>query len=412
MAARSCPFCAEEIAEEATRCEHCGSVLTTTAPEIPVQSVPTAEHTSTPLSSQLDGDTPPPRRGWVPGFRTNVWWKKVLAVWGYLMGSLMILMPLFSSENGLRDKITDAFMFSVLILPIFVVTTDFLEARTRLLGKKANSKGMRAMANIGVIFLSFILMGLLNGVHSPEYQARAATAQQEDAKVEEAKKREDTQRNEIARFEAEKKREQKRTDKARAKQERQRVATVEQDTGDQQQTETEAAKADDQQPEQTKNADKTEDRVAAANARQQEKRQHEAEKQATRDQKRQEREQRSAARHEHVAEIKSHTREAINNELHPLEMVDAHVETDEFGIRHIVGTVHNRSRFPYEVVQIEFNIYDVNHTQVKSAFSNVTGLEANGTWKFDAVVLTDVDPIYCKKSDLWGKKKLPGFLGL
>jgi len=59
------------------------------------------------------------------------------------------------------------------------------------------------------------------------------------------------------------------------------------------------------------------------------------------------------------------------------------------GLRYIVGSVRNQSAKQYKYVQVQFTLYDKDGAQVGSALANVTNLEANGLWKFKAIVLED-----------------------
>ena len=59
------------------------------------------------------------------------------------------------------------------------------------------------------------------------------------------------------------------------------------------------------------------------------------------------------------------------------------------GLRYIVGSVRNQSAKRYRYVQVQFTLYDKDGAQVGSALANVNNLEANGLWKFKAIVLED-----------------------
>lgn len=57
----------------------------------------------------------------------------------------------------------------------------------------------------------------------------------------------------------------------------------------------------------------------------------------------------------------------------------------------IAGTVKNTSERKYRYVQIQFNLYDKNEAQIGSALANVNNLEPDGTWKFKAHVMVDLN---------------------
>jgi len=61
----------------------------------------------------------------------------------------------------------------------------------------------------------------------------------------------------------------------------------------------------------------------------------------------------------------------------------------KYGGVSIAGTVVSRSYQSYSYVEIWFNLYDKNGAQVGNAWTNVTNLDALGTWRFEALVLED-----------------------
>lgn len=65
-----------------------------------------------------------------------------------------------------------------------------------------------------------------------------------------------------------------------------------------------------------------------------------------------------------------------------LELLDYKSENGD-----IVGTIKNNSSSSYGYVEININLLDNNGNQVGSTISNVENLQANGNWKFRAVVI-------------------------
>lgn len=61
----------------------------------------------------------------------------------------------------------------------------------------------------------------------------------------------------------------------------------------------------------------------------------------------------------------------------------------KYGNKLIAGEVHNNTTRQYRYAQITFKLYDDSGAQVGTALANINSLEANGTWKFEAAVLTD-----------------------
>lgn len=62
--------------------------------------------------------------------------------------------------------------------------------------------------------------------------------------------------------------------------------------------------------------------------------------------------------------------------------------TDQFGYMHITGTVTNLKNKEYSYIQVEINLYDDSGAQIDSTLANANNLEANGTWKFEAIAMT------------------------
>ena len=67
-----------------------------------------------------------------------------------------------------------------------------------------------------------------------------------------------------------------------------------------------------------------------------------------------------------------------------LQLVESHVETGDYGIKYIVGSVKNNGAKTYSYVQVTINLYDNSGAQVGSTLANVNNLEPGGTWKFKA----------------------------
>jgi len=58
-------------------------------------------------------------------------------------------------------------------------------------------------------------------------------------------------------------------------------------------------------------------------------------------------------------------------------------------LKYVSGTVRNNSTKQYGYVQIQFNLYDKDGSQVGSAMANLNNLEPNGIWKYKAIVMDD-----------------------
>ena len=55
----------------------------------------------------------------------------------------------------------------------------------------------------------------------------------------------------------------------------------------------------------------------------------------------------------------------------------------------IVGIIKNNSGSDKGYIQISFTLYDADGNNVGSALANTNNLKADGTWKFEAIVLED-----------------------
>lgn len=82
---------------------------------------------------------------------------------------------------------------------------------------------------------------------------------------------------------------------------------------------------------------------------------------------------------------------------------DTAMEKDSIGIYYITGTLKNNSGRTANYVQISFNLYDKSGAQVGQAFANVSNLDADGNWKFKAMVTnTDNSVVSYKLAEVTG----------
>lgn len=66
---------------------------------------------------------------------------------------------------------------------------------------------------------------------------------------------------------------------------------------------------------------------------------------------------------------------------------------DEYGLYYIKGYVKNNTDKEYDYVAIEFTTYDAEGNTLGSCYTNNSGLEANGRWKFEALCLEEEENI-------------------
>jgi hypothetical protein len=71
-----------------------------------------------------------------------------------------------------------------------------------------------------------------------------------------------------------------------------------------------------------------------------------------------------------------------------LELVESHAVHEKYS-GFIAGTVKNNGNRSYSYVVVHINLYDNDGNQVGSTLANTSNLEASGTWKFKALVITD-----------------------
>lgn len=64
-------------------------------------------------------------------------------------------------------------------------------------------------------------------------------------------------------------------------------------------------------------------------------------------------------------------------------------DTDIWGSSYITGILQNTSPVPYEILSIEFNLYDASGNQIGTASDYLSNLQAGGTWKFETRILNE-----------------------
>ena len=69
-------------------------------------------------------------------------------------------------------------------------------------------------------------------------------------------------------------------------------------------------------------------------------------------------------------------------------LVDSEGSFDGFAY-YVTGSIKNNTNRQYSYVQVTFNLYDEDGAQIGTAMANVNNLEANGTWKFKALGITE-----------------------
>lgn len=77
-----------------------------------------------------------------------------------------------------------------------------------------------------------------------------------------------------------------------------------------------------------------------------------------------------------------------NTQQEKFSVIEHSTKNDEYWT-YIIGTIKNNTNKNYSYVQIEINLYDADGNLVDSTFDNVNNLEANGTWKFEAMATNE-----------------------
>ena len=65
-----------------------------------------------------------------------------------------------------------------------------------------------------------------------------------------------------------------------------------------------------------------------------------------------------------------------------LKVVSFEIQEDKGGQRRVIGVVENISDKIYTYVEVQFNFYDENDSQVDSVSDTVTNLEPHSQWSF------------------------------
>lgn len=81
-------------------------------------------------------------------------------------------------------------------------------------------------------------------------------------------------------------------------------------------------------------------------------------------------------------------------------LVDSEGSYDGFAY-YVTGTIKNNTDKQYSYAQVTFTLYDADGAQIGSALANINNLEANGTWKFKALGMTENVSSY-KLSEITG----------
>jgi hypothetical protein len=170
----------------------------------------------------------------VPGFRTNKTWKKVMAGIFYgisLLVNVALLIGMFGSQDS-RITSLQVFISWLLVVTIpFIIATSFLGLGKRLplfRSRRVVTKILAWAISLPLLFVgSIIVFGLLDSLHTKEYQtAMAESAEQAAVEAQEKKRLKLEEKQLLAAAKADeeaaqqKEEEQKRAEEARAEQER------------------------------------------------------------------------------------------------------------------------------------------------------------------------------------------------
>jgi len=116
---------------------------------------------------------------YVPGFRTNKKWKKIVAIIGYL---LMILVLFVSTGVTFGDKVLTLIERVLLISVPFVLITNLGGVRNKLPLYKSKKKSKTIIGTILTFTIISIIIAILPNLYSPQFkQEQLVTAAKEKA---------------------------------------------------------------------------------------------------------------------------------------------------------------------------------------------------------------------------------------
>lgn len=109
----------------------------------------------------------------IPGFRSNIYWKKVVAVCGYCFLLLCYIILAFPTKGNLRDGLLDCLHFTtIFVLPILFFS-NFLGIRKKIPVIQPNrpSSKLVSYALLALIWFAFVgtLLQLTENLYSPSY---------------------------------------------------------------------------------------------------------------------------------------------------------------------------------------------------------------------------------------------------
>lgn len=87
---------------------------------------------------------------------------------------------------------------------------------------------------------------------------------------------------------------------------------------------------------------------------------------------------------------KSHISKDVQKQ-EELILESSELNYDEWDNAYIEGTIKNNTNDDYSYVQVSFNLFDAEGNQIGTAWTNISHLKANGTWKYKASALIDDD---------------------
>jgi hypothetical protein len=101
-----------------------------------------------------------------------------------------------------------------------------------------------------------------------------------------------------------------------------------------------------------------------------------------------------------AAALTSSEPSSTESEKPALEILSVECNVDEYST-HVIGKLKNNTSKQLTYVQVQYALYDESGNQIGTALANVNGLDAGGTWKFDAIGITGETSKY-KLIDLTG----------
>lgn len=108
----------------------------------------------------------------IPGFRSNIYWKKIIALFGYLF-ILLCYIILASTKGNAIDRLLECVNFTIMMIAPLFFFLNFLGVQDRLPFFRSPKRSSKIIGYLLFIVVWFIIVGtfieITSGLYSPEY---------------------------------------------------------------------------------------------------------------------------------------------------------------------------------------------------------------------------------------------------